>query len=376
MSSHLRKLGKENYYLLISMSEKIKIIHVIPTLGFGGAERLVLDLIKNIDREKYDLRMVAMVRGGGMEPAYRDTGVPLEIFYKKGKLGLNVFFKLTKYFKSERPDIVHTHLFGADVWAGLAAHFAKVPHIVKTEHNLNLAEGWFKKLVKKMTAFVFEKMVAISPAVVEYMIDVEKMPKDKIKIIYNGIDVARFSKKDSGNYSEPPRLINVSRLEKQKGHQNLIKALEKIKNIDWQMNFVGDGSLRIELENQVRDAGLSEQIKFLGNCENVPELLLESDIFIFTPLWEGLGLAALEAGAVGLPIIATNVDGIKNIFQDNETAQLVEPKDPEALAKVIAWAIEHQDKARYMGQLAQKMVQEKFSIKLMAQEYEHLYESL
>jgi len=358
------------------MAEKKKVIHVIPTLGFGGAERLVLDLLKKIDREKYDLRMVAMVRGGGMEPVYRETGVPLEIFYKKGILGLKVFFKLIKYFRSEKPDIVHTHLFGADVWAGLAARFAKVPHIAKTEHNLNLAEGGFKKWVKKNTAFLFDKMVAISPAVVEYMIEAEKMPKEKIKIIYNGIDVSRFSKKEANNYSETPQLINVSRLEKQKGHKNLIMALEKIKNIDWQMNFVGDGSLRTELENQVRDAGLSERVKFLGNREDVPELLQKSDIFIFTPLWEGLGLAALEAGAVGLPIIATNVDGIKNIFDDNETAQLVEPNKPDALASAIGWAIEHQDKALYMGKLAQKMAQEKFSIERMAEEYEHLYESL
>lgn len=358
------------------MAEKKKIIYVIPTLGFGGAERLVLDLLKNINREKYDLRMVAMVRGGGMEPMYRETGVPLKIFYKKGKLGLNVFFKLKKYFNDEKPDIVHTNLFGADIWAGLAAWFANVPHIVKTEHNLNFEEGMFKKLVKRMTTFIFDKMVAISPAVVEYMTQVERMPKVKIKIIYNGIDISRFPKKEHRNYSEPPQLINVSRLEKQKGHSNLIMALEKIKNIDWRMNFVGDGSLRIKLENQVREAGLSERVKFLGNREDVPKLLQDSDIFIFTPIWEGLGLAALEAGAVGLPIVASDVDGIKNIFEDNETAQLVEPNNPEALAKVISWAIEHQDKAQYMGQLANKMVQEKFSIERMAEDYEYLYESL
>jgi len=358
------------------MPEKIKVIHVIPTLGFGGAERLVLDLIKRFNKEKYDLRVVAMVRGGGLEKAFRDIGVDLEIFYKKNKLGLGVFFKLLKYFKAEKPKIVHTHLFGADVWAGLAAYFSGVPHIIKTEHNLNITEGAFKKFLKKISAFVFEKMVAVSPAVVEYMIDVEKMPKDKIKIIYNGIDIDRFKPKKSAGFSSPIVLVNVSRFEEQKGHKYLIEALQMLKSTDWQLWLIGDGSLRKKIEQQVEEAGLSDRVKFYGNREDVPNLLAKADVFVFSSLWEGLGLAVLEAGAVGLPVVATKVGGVKDVFKDNETAQLVEVKDSIALGKAISWVLEHPDKASFMGQKAREMVQEKYSLERMTQEYEHLYDSL
>jgi len=358
------------------MAEKKKIIHVIPTLGFGGAERLVFDIAKRLDPDKYDVRVVAMVRGGKMEKAFRDAKVPFTIFYKKGKLGLGVFLKLKKYFKEQNPDIVHTHLFGADVWAGLAAHFSGVRHIVKTEHNLNLSEGLMKKIIKRMTAFVFERMVAISPAVVEYMIDVEKMPKDKIKIIYNGIDIGRFEQKTNNGFSSRPVLINVARLEKQKGHEFLIRTLAGIRDIDWRLELVGDGSLRPVLERQVAGAGLADRVKFLGNREDVPKLLKAADIFVFTPRWEGLGLAALEASAVGLPVLATSVGGLKNIFKDNKTAQLVAYGDEVAAAKAIAWMIGHPEKAMYMARLAQEMVKEKYSLERMVKEYEHLYDTL
>lgn len=358
------------------MDGKIKLIQAIPGLGVGGAERLVLDLIKNLDQEKYEIKVVATVCGGEMKDFFEQAGFEVKVFNKKGKLGLAVFYHLYNYFKKEKPDIVHTHLFGADLWAGLAARLAKAPHIVKTEHNVNINEGLLKKLLKRATVFVFERMAAISPAVVEYMIGVEKMPKEKIKLIYNGIDIGRFNARLKDSFNAPPVLINVARFEKQKGHRVLIKALEEIKNREWVMWLVGGGRLRPDIEKAVREAGLEKRVRFFGERNDVPELLAKADIFVFPSLWEGFGLAALEAGAAGLPIIASRVGGIENIFEDNKNAQLVEPGNCQALAGAIKWMIEHPQKALFLGHNARKLVATSYSIETMVAEYDHLYQSV
>lgn len=358
------------------MPEKIKVIHVIPTLSFGGAERLLLDIVRKGDRRRFDYEVVAMVRGGGLEKDFRSAGVPLKIFYKKNKFGLGVFFKLYNYFKSERPDVVHTHLFGADVWAGLAAYFAGVPAIFKTEHNINFDEGGMKILIKHWTAFVFKKMIAISPAVRDWMLERERMPAEKIIVIYNGIELARFPEKDVEGFSRPPILINVARFDEQKGHRFLIRALAEMKDVDWNLWLVGEGSLFGEIKEAVKEAGLNGRVKFYGNRNDVPELLAQSDIFVFPSLWEGLGIALLEAGAVGLPIVATRVGGIKDIFKDNKNALLVSEKNEKDLGAAIKWMIEHPEKALFLGKEAQKMVREKYSLNEMVKEYENLYEDI
>lgn len=348
---------------------------MITTLGYGGAERLLLDFMRYADRQAFDYEVISMVRGGELEKDFKRLGVPLEILYKKTKLGIGIFFKLYNHFKKQKPDIVHTHLFGADLWAGFAAYFAGVPVIVKTEHNVNLQEGFVKKFTKRLTKFVFKKLVAVSPSVAEYMVMTEKMPKDKIRVIYNGIDLQRFNPKEGRAFSSPPVLINISRFEEQKGHKYLVEALKKIEQLPWILWLVGEGSLRSDIEKRVADLGLAKRVKFLGQREDIPNLLSQSDIFVFPSLWEGLGIAALEAGAVGLPIVATNVTGIRDIFEDNKNAKLVDAKDARGFAEAVGWCLEHPSEALFLGAEARELVCKEFSIQAMVQKYEIMYKN-
>ncbi|MDD4994915.1 MAG: glycosyltransferase [Patescibacteria group bacterium] len=356
--------------------DKIKIIQVITTLGYGGAERLVLDLVSKLDKNIFEVRVVSMVRGGNLEKDFIAAGIRPLVLVKRTRLGLGVFLSLYLLFKKEKPAIVHTHLFGADIWAGLAARFAGVPAIVKTEHNLNLNEGMLKKIIKKMTVGIFKKIIAVSPAVADYAVVHEGAPRNKIKIIYNGIDFSRFSKKEKQNFSSPPVLINVARLEPQKGHEYLVRALYKIKDTPWMLWLVGEGALREKIIADVRGLGLEDRIELLGARQDVPSLLAQADIFIFPSLWEGMGLAAIEAAASGLPIIASAVGGLADIFQDKKNALLVPPRDEAALAKAIEWMIEHPSEALFMAREAKDYTEKEFSIQKMAYEYQSLYTKL
>lgn len=356
-------------------NQKIKIIYIITDFNLGGAQRLLLDLIKHLDLKRYDVRVVTVVRGGPLEQEFRELKVPIKIFNKKTKLGLGVLWKIYQYLKKEKPQIVHTHLFAGDSWGRVAAIFARVPIIVSTEHNINLDEGPIKRFVKRVLSYWTNKIIAVSEAVRNYSIQVDKINPKKIEVIYNGICFDKFAPKPK-KFGRMPSFGVVGRLEIQKGHTYLLRALNLIKDRQWKLWIIGEGSLRKKLENQVKELGLEERVSFLGSRHDVPELLSKIDIFVLPSLWEGLGIAVLEAAAMEKPIIASRVGGIPEIIEDKKTGLLVEPRDVKGLAEAIRSMITHEDEAREMGKRAREAVVKKFSVEKMAEAYEELYKEL
>lgn len=360
----------------MSSPEKIKIIHIITSLNFGGAERMLLDLARGFSSEFFEIKVVTVVRGGSLEEDFKETGIEVRVFEKRGKVGLGVIWKLWRFLRHEKPDIVHTHLFGGDTWGRIAAILARVPVIISTEHNTNFDEGWVKRKLKKFLSLFTKKIVAVSEAVKNYSVSRDKIKEKKIAIIANGINLDKFSGIPEKEFGDPPVIGVVGRLEEQKGHKYLFEALNLIKIIPWKLWVVGDGSKKNELERLAKDLNLRERIIFLGARKNIPEILSGIDIFAFPSLWEGLGLAALEAAAAGKPIVASRVGGIPEIISDGETGILVEPKNVKSLADGLERVLLGKIDAKEMGARAKKMVQEKFGAEKMAEAYDKLYKEL
>jgi glycosyltransferase involved in cell wall biosynthesis len=356
--------------------DKIKIIHIITGLNFGGAERMLLDLAKFLDKERFEIKVATVVGGGPLLSEFREAGIDVKIFQKKSKLGFGAVWQIYKYLRKERPKIVHTHLFGGDTWGRLAAILARAPAVISTEHNTNLDEGWVKRKIKKFLSFFTERIVAVSGAVQKYSEAVDCIKSKKIVVIPNGIDVRKFAEISEKCYGSPPIIAVVGRLEKQKGHEYLFEALNLIKTIPWTLWVVGDGSLKGGLEKLAKDLSLRERIIFLGARRNVAEILSQVDIFVLPSLWEGLGLAVLEAAAAGKPIVASRVGGIPEIIYDGEIGVLVEPKNVKSLADGLERVLLGEGEAKEMGQRAREMIIEKFSVEKMVDEYEKLYDGL
>lgn len=358
------------------MLKKIKIIHIITSLNFGGAERMLFDLGRRLKQDGLDIKVITVVGGGPLVSDFEREGIEVLVFYKKSKIGFGLVGQIYKYLRAEKPVIVHTHLFGGDTWGRLAAILARVPIIVSTEHNTNLDEGWFKRKIKKFLSFFTNKIVAVSEAVRNYSINVDHINKNKMVVIPNGIEMERFAAIPERKYSSPPIIGVVGRLEKQKGHEYLFEALNLIKTIPWILWVVGDGSLKNRLERLAKDLSLRERIIFLGARSNIPEILSEIDIFVLPSLWEGLGLAVLEAAAAGKPIVASRVGGIPEVIEDRKTGILVEPKNIKSLADGLEQMLLGEGEARAMGRKAREVVAEKFNVEKMVRDYERLYEEL
>lgn len=356
--------------------KRTKIIYIITSLGFGGAEMMLLDLARRLPEERFEVKVATVVGGGPLVSDFREAGIEVRVFEKKGKISLGVIWKIWRFLRQERPEIVHTHLFGGDTWGRAAAILARVPTIISTEHNTNLDEGWIKRKVKKFFSFFTKKIVAVSEAVRAYSVARDRIKAKKIVVIPNGIDLQKFVSLPEKEFGAPPVIGTIGRLEEQKGHKYLLEALNQIKTIPWILWVVGDGSLKTQLERLAKDLNMRERIIFLGARKNIPEILSGIDIFVMPSLWEGLGLAVLEAAAAGKPIVASRVGGIPEIINDGETGILVEPKNVKSLADGLEHVLLGVAEAKAMGERARKFVSENYGVERVAGDYEKLYRDL
>jgi len=362
-------------------TKKIKICFVTNALDVGGAEKFFYDLLKHIDKEKFLPSLVTVIGGGKLEKDFNALNIPTYIFGRKRLRylgGIIQFLQLWDLFERLKPDIVHTQLFAADLWARLAAWCARVPIIITTEQNVNVDQSDLREFLKKLTYKLADKTIAISTAVKKYAIKRYKIPENKIIIIPNDVDVDALQNKEPAPKDPTKKIIiTVGRLVEQKGQKYLLAAFALLpqKN-DCELWIVGEGILKSELINETKKLGIENQVKFLGIRHDIANLLSAADLFVFPSLWEGLGIAVLEAAIAKVPIIASNIDGIVDIIKNNESGILVPPKDSHALAQAMEYLLNNNLEAETMTENAYSHVKNNFDVKVVVKKYEEMYEEL
>ncbi len=357
------------------MTRTLKIVFITCSLGYGGAERVIIDLVNRLDRRRFSSVIFCLKEKGALADQVAPD-VPVFAFHKKTKFGFLVIWRMTRLLWRERPDIVHTHLFCGDLWGRLSAivaHCSSV--IVSTEHNLRTMERRVEYWSKRILNYWTRRVIFVSEAARNDFTRILPITRQHTQVIPNGISMEKYFVKRP-IFQEPRlSLIIVARLAPQKGHQYLIQALHQLHDLDWNARIVGYGPLRSALAEMVSHFKLQNRVAFLGNRQDIPELLSESDIFLLPSVYEGQGIALLEAAASGNFIIASNVDGISEMFVDKETALLVPPENPTALATAIRWVYQHRLSAQSIATRGQMMVARTYRIETMVQSYEKMYEN-
>ncbi len=354
----------------------IKITHIIGRLVYGGAEKLLLDLCRKVDKTRFEVEVLVLQEPNSLLEQFENAGIKVKCFHKKSKIDFGAVKKLTEHLKRTKPDIVHTHLFVADFWGGRAAESAGVKHCLSTKHDI-LSEGFWRNHYGRKARRKFDKIIAISNATREYLIKEEKIPVEKIEVIYNGIDVNKFYVESPGIFKKQDlRVGSIGRLTKEKGHKHLIRACRFLRNKDWSLTLVGDGPLKKDLETLVKYLSISDKVKFAGEVEDVRPYLNEMDIFVLPSVSEGLSLVILEAALAARFVIATKVGGVPEIIEDKENGLLFQPKNIEQLLAHLNWVDENREQAARMALKLQKQVAEKFDINKTVKQYEQLYENI
>jgi L-malate glycosyltransferase len=359
-----------------SRNNKIRIAYVVPSLNAGGAERFVLDLIKNLDRSRFEPCLFLYDHGGFFLSEAKALGLAVVVLRKKWKIDFKNFRELLQALRKFKPDIIHTQL-GGDIYGQLAAKFLKVPAI-STEQNVNYNEGRIFNFFKTRTLKLAKKVVAISLAVKDDAISRYQLKPEQVAVIYNGLNIKRFLREtDPLMWREEIVIGSLGRLTAQKNFSVLIKAVALLKNNKFQVLIAGAGEEKANLEKLISELGLKEKIKLVGLQES-EEFLNKLDIFVLPSLWEGLGIAVLEAGLKGLPVIASSVDGLKEIITDGVTGWSFESGSAQDLASKLQWLMTNlatPQVRQVAGNLRQKIVSD-FDIKKISAQYQAIYENL
>jgi glycosyltransferase involved in cell wall biosynthesis len=360
----------------------LKIAYVIDTLACGGSQRLLVDIATRLNREHFTPRVFALTASGVLEKRLHARAVPVSIYHKAKGMDFRVIPKLAHDLKAWQPDVVHTFLFTANSFGRVAALLARVPLIIGTEHcycQKSRFRIWIDRVLAKFT----DRIVVVTKEIAEQVVGEYQIASSKVVMIEEGIDFAEFFprlqlERRTRVAAGRPRLGIVARLEPQKDHQTFLAAMALVlsKQPAAEVWVVGDGYLRAELTNQVRAAGIAEQVKFLGFREDLPDVLRNLDVFVVSSQWEGLPIALLNAIATELPFVSTAVGGIREMFADGEHGRLVAPGSPSALAGAVDWVLGHYLEAESMAASAKQKIMGTLSVERMIADHEKLYQQL
>ncbi len=278
--------------------------------------------------------------------------------------------------------IVHFHTARAHA---LSPWLCRLPvkRVVTRRMDYRVRPGWFTHLLYENSV---DAVVAISLGV-KTALQAGGVADSHIRIIPSGIDTIRFAVTDDRRTRQRVALgiaphesvvVAVGALTERKGHLILLQAAAFLqqKGIRLRHLICGDGPLRTVLENEARTLGVAKNVQFLGFCTDVVDYLAAADVFVHIPLWEGLGVAVIEALAAGLPVVASHVGGIPELIKDGHSGLLVPPQNPTALAVAIERIVGDPSWAKALGTNGQTSVRIHYDVTVMAQANEALYYTL
>jgi len=368
------------------LGRKIRILHIIESGGPGGAETVLLNIVNNLDKNKYD-SIVVLLRTGWLYQELRKSAISTILLKSFRSYDLSFLFRLWLNIKERRIDLIHSHLPDVNLYSCLAGFAAGVP-IVTTYHG-SPTEPQERINSHSLKYFLIRtlstRIVAVSDWLKNDLVKAAQFPPKKLKTIYNGVDWKRFdlpsnsmTKRKELNIGPDEKVVGmVANLRPAKGYQYFIRAAGIIaeKNPEVKFLIVGeeDDEIRETVMEEIEARGLTDKVILLGFREDVPELLSLLDVFLLSSISEGLSIATIEAMAAGVPVVVTKSGGPQEVVVDGRTGFLVPPKDEKSLAEKALFLLENRELATSMGKEAQAQVRARFSIDTMMENYETVY---
>jgi len=351
----------------------VRIYQFITPSRIGGAEVHVLGLVRKLAERGHDVTVVCpRGRQFTRELERQLPGVRRWAPRMWGKLDPVTLMRLAQRLRREQVQVLHTHLSTASLIGGLAARLAGVP-AVATVHGLN-----------SRTCFMHAReIIAVSQAVRSHLA-AQGVPESRLRVIYDGIDLQHYREAPDpaplrarlGVAPQDMLIGSVGRLGREKGNAYLIEAAAILwtrERLPVRVLLVGEGRERRALQEDARRCRIADRVIFAGFQREVVAYQAALDVLCLPSLKEGLSLSALEAMALGRPVVASRVGGTPEVVADGQTGVLVEPANPEALAAAIARLLRDPEEARRMGEAGRERVERVFDIEQMVDRIEQVY---
>lgn len=359
-------------------NKKIKVMHIISDLNFGGAGKYLLDICKYIDQERFEV-VALMPKDSVLVEKIKKLG-NIEVHSVNGiddkSFDIEAVKEIKSLLKDIKPDVVHSH---ACLSGRVAARVEKVERVFYTRHCIQPKCGFVKKLVKwTISKILSNKVIAVSKAIYDNLVE-EGERKEDIYLIYNGVEFpnrdyeVQTIKAEYGLSDEEMLITLVGRLEDVKGQTHMLEISKKLmeKNPRFKTLLVGDGSKRDILEAKVESDKLP--VSFLGHIDDIDEIYEVSDIIVNTSNSEALSFAIIEGFSHRKPAVAFDIEGLKEVVDDGLNGYLVEFGDYDAFAEKLNDLMGDESLRERFGDNGFEKVKDKFSVHRMVRELEEIY---
>ncbi len=383
----------------------VNVVHLIEALGSGGAERLLYTNLKNLGSNRFQSEVITVFsQATHWKESIRELGVEVSSLDCQNLRDLaKGVQRLRRRLQNNPPDLIHTHLWAANVIGRVAGRMCRVPVISSIHNPDHEPDAWndgaavnpvkrrvARSLDRWSAEFGCERMIAVSEYVRRSAHRHLGFPLERIDLLYNPIDVDQFNSTGPGKRREilnelglPEEsvvLLNVARLSPQKGLLYAIRALPAViqKFPAAQLISVGamvDQPWLSRLKAEAVSLGVADRAHFLGARRDIPDLLRSCDLFVFPSLYEGLGISLIEAMASGCACVATRTGPIPEVIRHGVDGWLVPPADADGLAEAVCLLLGDAEKRRMLGKASAESVVTRFHPEVAARKLEGIYES-
>lgn len=370
--------------------KKYKILYVITALNVGGAEMMLYRMLCRLDRERFEPVVVSLMdRGAVGEMIETDLGIKVETLGIEGIVNLAAaIYTLGRIFRAHRPDLVHAHMVHANLLSRVTRIFSSLPLLICTIHNIeergSKKSARYRLLLYRLTDFLSDLTTQVSAAGLEKYRALGAVSRKKSMHLPNGIDPG-FFKIDRGQAAVMRKKMKLGgkfvflaagSLTAQKDYPNLLRAfaLVKKKHPEAALLIAGRGPLEGELHRYGEELIAGEGISWLGFRRDIAVLMDLADCYVMSSAWEGLPIVLLEAAASGLPVIATDVGGNREVVLDKKSGFLVPPGDHGALASAMDRLMAMPESARrQLGSEGKQHARDNYSIEKITRKWQDIY---
>jgi glycosyltransferase involved in cell wall biosynthesis len=371
-------------HLPVPGRERVRVVQVMATGTNGGAQEHVSNLVSRLDREFYDVTVVSLSPGSAVRKLQRHGIDTVVIDEPDDAIATGI---LAAYLADTRADVVHNHMYRAEVVGtkaaialGEAGH--RRPWVVSTVHSSRIRSAEDQEELRRLTPSM-DHLVVVSNAIDEKVVEEGRAGAPR-SLVYNGVDLERYDHQEPcctlrEEYDmEPgaPIVGVVGRLELEKGHPTLLEAWPLV--LEQQpgayLMIVGEGSRLDALRGIAHEQGIERHVIFTGRRDDIPAITAAFDVAVLPSYREAQGLTILEAMALSRPVVASNVGGIPEMVEDGVTGLLVPPHDPPALAAAIVRLLRDHPLADMLARAGHDLVHDRFCIQLMVNAVQELYD--